>query len=72
MVSAFTTGAEGPGSTAQFERGIFQLTLSVHPAVNGHLNLFGAGEGKSGEEGEFIVHPLSRLVTEGRITPRAC
>jgi len=49
VVRARTTGAEGPKLKPQPVDGI----LSVHPAVNGYLTLFGAGEGVGSEEEEW-------------------
>jgi len=58
VVRALTTGAENPGLEIQLHvaRGFFK-TPSVHPAFNGYLNLFRAGDGEGGEEEAW--HPTS-------------
>ena len=72
MIIALTTGAQHPGfklNTGFFNNSLLSLTvnwyltLSVHPAVNGYLTLFGAGEGEGGEEEEWCpnVAGISRL-----------
>jgi len=45
VVRLFVTGVGGPGFKTQLVLGIFQK-LPVHPAVNGYLALFRAGEGE--------------------------
>jgi len=50
-IRALVTRAKGPRSR-QLVHWLFPKTLSFHPAANGYLALFRAGEGEGGEEEE--------------------
>ena len=55
VLRVLITGAEGPGFKTQLVHWMFQK-LSAHPAINGYLTLFRAGEGEGGDGEEWHPH----------------
>ena len=54
------TGAKGPGFEAQLVYAVF-FKHSVHPAINGYLTLFGAGECEN-QQGRGVAPYISYTV----------